>query len=123
MVAVSLKKRDAGDFDIILLGWTQLVDPDRVTFEQLHSTGGLNWGGYRNSRLDALLSRGRSIQNQDDRADSYREAAGIIADEVPYYVLSHQGYQVFHSPRISGFVPDPRGMLRSLTRASFANEQ
>jgi peptide/nickel transport system substrate-binding protein len=116
-------RRDAGDFDIILLGWTQLVDPDRVTFEQLHSSGGLNWGGYRNPRLDLLLSRGRSVQQQEDRAVAYREAAGIIAGEVPYYVLSHQGYQVFHSPRIIGFLPDPRGMLRSLTRASLSDNR
>ena len=114
-------RRDAGDFDIILLGWTQLVDPDRVTFEQLHSTGGLNWGGYRNARLDVLLDRGRAAQVQDDRAIAYREAAEIIANEVPYYVLSHQGYQLFHSSRILGFEPDPRGMLRSLTKSTLEN--
>lgn len=114
-------RRDAGDFDIILLGWTQLVDPDRVTFEQLHSTGGLNWGGFRNGRLDVLLDRGRAAQEQEDRASAYNEAAKIIADEVPYYVLSHQGYQLFHSPRILGFEPDPRGMLRSLTKSSLEN--
>ena len=114
-------RRDAGDFDIILLGWTQLVDPDRVTFEQLHSTGGLNWGGYRNARLDVLLDRGRAAQEQAARAVAYKKAAVIIANEVPYYVLSHQGYQLFHSPRILGFEADPRGMLRSLTKSSLEN--
>ena len=98
-----------------------MVDPDRVTFEQLHSTGGLNWGGYQNGRLDVLLDRGRAAQEQEDRAVAYKEAAGIIADEVPYYVLSHQGYQLFHSPRILGFAPDPRGMLRDLTKSSLEN--
>jgi hypothetical protein len=35
--------------------------------------------------------------------------------------LSHQGYQLFHSPRILGFEPDPRGMLRSLTKSTLEN--
>jgi peptide/nickel transport system substrate-binding protein len=113
-------RRDAGDYEIILLGWTQLMDPDRATFEQLHSTGGLNWGRYRSGRLDGLLERGRSAQSQEDRAAAYREAARLIADEVPYYILSYQGYQVFYDPRIEGFEPNPRGMLRSLSRSRLA---
>jgi peptide/nickel transport system substrate-binding protein len=113
-------RRDAGDYEIILLGWTQLMDPDRATFEQLHSTGGLNWGRFRNARVDELLQRGRSAQSQEDRAAAYREAARIIADEVPYYILSYQGYQVFYDPRIEGFEPNPRGMLRSLSRSRLA---
>lgn len=111
-------RRDAGDYDVILLGWTQVVDPDRVTFEQLHSTGGLNWGGYRNRRLDRLLEVGRSAQSREGRASAYHDAARIIADEVPYYIVSYQGYQVFFSHRIRGFEPNPRGLLRSLTRVT-----
>lgn len=111
-------RRDAGDYDVILLGWTQVVDPDRVTFEQLHSTGGLNWGGYRNRRLDRLLEVGRSAQSREARASAYHDAARIIADEVPYYIISYQGYQVFFSHRIRGFEPNRRGLLRSLTRAT-----
>ena len=111
-------RRDAGDYDIILLGWTQIVDPDRVTFEQLHSTGGLNWGRYRNSRLDALLEMGRSARSREERERAYRDAARIVADEVPYYIISYQGYQVFYSRRLQGFQPNPRGLLRSLTTAT-----
>lgn len=113
-------RRDAGDYDVILLGWTQILDPDRVTFEQLHSSGGLNWGGYRNARLDELLARGRATERRADRLPLYREAAEIIARDVPYYILSYQEYQVFYDPRLVGFVPNPRGMLRSLAEASLA---
>jgi peptide/nickel transport system substrate-binding protein len=111
-------KRDAGDFDLILLGWTQLVDPDRALFEQLHSTGGLNWGRYRNPMLDRALDRGRFVESPDQRAAAYGEAARIISQDLPYYVLSYQSYQVFYSPRIGGFVPEVRGMLRGLSRAT-----
>ena len=107
-----------GDYELILVGWTQLVDPDRVTFGQLHSGGGFNWGGYRNPALDGLLERGRAEADAGERNRIYREAAAIIADEVPYYILSYQGYQVFFDPRIEGYRPNPRGMLRSLSKAS-----
>lgn len=111
-------RRDAGDYQVILLGWTQLVDPDRVAFEQLHSAGGLNWGAYRNPRLDAWLERGRTAESRQERARAYREAARIIAEDVPYYVVSYQGYQAFYDPRIVGFLPDARGLLRSLARST-----
>ena len=107
-----------GDYELILVGWTQLVDPDRVTFGQLHGDGGFNWGGYRNATLDGLLERGRAESDAAERIRIYREAAAIIADEVPYYILSYQGYQVFFDPRIEGYRSNPRGMLRSLSKAT-----
>ena len=107
-------RRDASDYDAILLGWTQLVDPDKELYDQFHSKGGLNWGGYRNGKVDALLEKGRATLDRSERASIYREAAAVIAAEVPYYVLSYQGYHLFHSPRIEGFEADPRGMLRGL---------
>ncbi len=110
-------RRDTGDYEVILLGWTQLVDPDRVTFDQLHSKGGLNWGGYSNPQVDELLEKGRALTGPEERAAAYREAADIIAAEVPYYILSYQGYQVFTHPRLEGFEADPRGMVRGLVHA------
>jgi peptide/nickel transport system substrate-binding protein len=113
-------RRDSGDYDVILLGWTQLVDPDRGTYDQLHSGGGLNWGGYRSSRADELLEEARSTLDETARAEAYRKVASIVAEELPYFVLSYQGYHLFHRPGLSGFVPDPRGMLRSLATARIA---
>lgn len=103
-----------GEHEIALLGWTLLVDPDRLMYAQLHSKGGLNWGKYANAEVDRLLDAGRSALTQDARAAAYRGAARILAAEVPYYVLSYQGYHVFFDKRLASFKPDPRGMMRSL---------
>jgi peptide/nickel transport system substrate-binding protein len=111
-------RRDASDFDVILLGWTQLVDPDKELYDQFHSAGGLNWGRYRNLRMDEILEQARTRLDRDQRAVLYREAASIVARDVPYYVLSYQRYHLFHSRRIAAFEPDPRGMLRGLKRSS-----
>jgi len=83
-------------------------------YAQLHSKGGLNWGKYANARVDALLDGGRAALTQEARAGAYRDAARILAEELPYYVLSYQGYHVFFDKRLTGFRPDPRGMLRSV---------
>jgi peptide/nickel transport system substrate-binding protein len=107
-------RRDASEYDVILLGWTQLVDPDKGLYDQFHSDGGLNWGRYRNPRVDELLERGRATLDRTERASIYREVSAILAVEVPYYVLSYQRYHLFHSKRIEGFEADPRGMLRGL---------
>ena len=108
-------RRDASDFDVILLGWTQLVDPDKGLYDQFHSRGGLNWGHFGNPKVDALLSSARSATDRKERASMYHEIAALLADQVPYYVLSYQGYHLFHSARLEGFRADPRGMLRGLT--------
>ena len=107
-------RRDSSDFDVILLGWTQLVDPDKGLYDQFHSSGGLNWGRFRDPEVDALLERGRSTTDRSERASLYREIASLLAAQVPYYVLSYQGYHLFHSKHLEGYEADPRGMLRGL---------
>jgi peptide/nickel transport system substrate-binding protein len=102
----------AGRHEIALLGWTQLVDPDRLMYGQLTTGGGLNYGGYTDDRVDALLGAGRSATDGDARTDAYREAARIISRDLPFLVLSYQSYQVFHAPHVR-LVPDVRGMMRS----------
>ncbi len=101
-----------GEHQIALLGWLNIVDPDRLMYAQFHSTGTLNWGGYSNADVDELLETGRKSIDVDARADAYRSAAKIIADELPYYVIAYQGYQVFFTDAVS-LAPDARGMMRT----------
>lgn len=99
---------------VALLGWLNLIDPDRLLYAQLHSAGSLNWGKYKNADLDKLLDEGRSALDIDARKAAYQKAAEIIARDLPYYILSYQGYQAFYSKSLSGFSVNPRGYLRSL---------
>jgi peptide/nickel transport system substrate-binding protein len=99
---------------ISLLGWLNIVDPDRLMYSQFHSTGPLNWEKYKNPELDKLLDDGRSQLKLEDRRASYQKAAEIIARDVPYYVISYQGYQVFYSKALPAYEVNPRGYLRSV---------
>ena len=100
---------------IALLGWLNIVDPDRLLFSQLTTGGSTNWGGYSNPEVDKLLQEGRSALDEASRTTAYRKAATILAEEVPYYILSDQGYQLFYSKKLPVTVQaTPRGNLRGV---------
>ncbi len=50
-----------GMHQIALLGWLNIVDPDRLLYAQLSTGGSQNWGGYSNPEVDALLKAGREF--------------------------------------------------------------
>lgn len=99
---------------VALLGWLNIVDPDRLMYAQFHSKGTLNWGKYNNPVLDKLLDEGRESLDINLRKTAYGKAAQIIADDVPYYVLSYQGYQMFHAKSLGAVKANPRGYLRDV---------
>lgn len=101
-----------GQHQIALLGWLNLVDPDRLMFGQLTTGGGMNWGKYSNDDVDGFLKAGRSSTGLEARVEAYRKAAEILSQDVPYYVISYQGYQMFHTKDVA-VRPDVRGMMRS----------
>lgn len=100
---------------IALLGWLNIVDPDRLMFAQFTTGGPTNWGGYSNPEVDALLQEGRSTLDVAARTTAYQKAATILAEELPYYVISAQGYQMFYAKDIPVEVQaTPRGNLRGV---------
>lgn len=108
----------AGNYQVVLVGWLGLVDPDRGMFNQFHSKGTQNWEKYNNPRIDALLDEGRQKADPAERARIYRDVARVIATDLPYYVLTYQGYIVGVNRRVQGFVPNPSGSFRALWTTS-----
>jgi peptide/nickel transport system substrate-binding protein len=104
----------SGNYQVVLVGWLGLVDPDRGMYNQFHSKGSQNWQKYANPRVDALLEEGRQKADPNERAGLYREVARIIANDLPYYVLTYQGYVVAINRRVEGFTPIPSGSFRAL---------
>ncbi|HLJ62200.1 MAG TPA: ABC transporter substrate-binding protein [bacterium] len=104
----------ASKHQVALLGWLNIVDPDRLMFNQFTSNGGQNWEKYSNPTVDALLQRGRTTLDRAARAKIYQQAAQILANDQPYDVLLYQGYVVVQSAQLHGFVPNPSGNLKTL---------
>jgi peptide/nickel transport system substrate-binding protein len=106
------------DYQIAMLGWLQLVDPDRAMYNQFLCEGVSNDAKYCNPEVDELLSRGRSTLDQEERVGIYQDAAQIIVDEVPYSVVLYQGYAAVFSNRVVGFEAHPSGSFKSLYQTS-----
>jgi peptide/nickel transport system substrate-binding protein len=106
------------DYQIAMLGWLSLVDPDRAMYNQFLCEGVSNDAKYCNPEVDELLILGRSTLDQEERVGIYRDAAQIIVDDVPYSVVLYQGYAVVMQDGVSGFVPHPSGSFKSLYQTS-----
>lgn len=109
-----------GQYDIALIGWLNLADPDR-SYLAFKTGGDSNYGSYSNARVDELLEEGRTETNLAVRKSIYVEAARIITDELPYIFLLDQGYIVVHKPALQGFNVRPTGSWKSLESATFGN--
>lgn len=105
------------EHEIALLGWLNLVGPDRAMYNQFHSKGVSNFGGYNNPDLDALLDQARTETDQATRAKLYQQAAQIVNDEVMYNVILYQGYISMYNKNMQGYEPHPKASLKSLRNA------
>ncbi|HEY7035373.1 MAG TPA: ABC transporter substrate-binding protein [Thermomicrobiales bacterium] len=108
------------DYQIALIGWLRLIDPDYAMFDQFRCGGGLNWGGYCDPAIDEALKEGRASSDQAKRAEAYQQVAKTVVDQVVYDVLLYQGYIVVTRNNVSGFVPNPSGSWKSLLVTSLS---
>ena len=65
---------------------TYFVDPENWIGEMYDSANGGTWKAsswYKNSQVDALLGRARSILAQEERAKLYQEACRLVVEDAP----------------------------------------
>ena len=102
-----------GQFDTVILGWNILQDPD--LFEVWHSSsarpGGLNFTGYENAVVDALLEEARSVPDQKRRKVLYDRFQEILADEQPYCFLYVPYSLPIVQARFQGIKPALSGIM------------
>jgi peptide/nickel transport system substrate-binding protein len=78
-----------GFFDTMILGWSTTLDPDphSVWHSDNAVPGGLNFIGYKNAEVDALIEEGRSSFDLGVRKRCYDRVQEILHDEQPYAFL------------------------------------
>lgn len=77
-----------GDFQLTVLGWATLVDPDDLFYLQFHTGEVFNQTNYSNEEVDRLLEEGRAATGSvEERGQYYNDAIDIIAREAPYTFL------------------------------------
>lgn len=113
-----------GNFELTSLKWSTVFEPDLM--RQVFATSaipseqnnfvGFNRGGYRNSKLDALLDEAMKAA-PEQRRTLYAEAQKVMETELPYIPLWHEKNIAVVSRRLEGFAPDANGDLRRLEQA------
>lgn len=109
---------NAGRFDTVVLSWNILQDPD--LFDVWHSSragaGGLNFVGYRNAEVDALLVEARAATDQTVRKRLYDRFQEILHEEQPYAFLFVPYALPVVQKRFHGIEPALAGIMYNIDR-------
>ncbi|MGI4796113.1 MAG: hypothetical protein ACRYG8_19050, partial [Janthinobacterium lividum] len=62
-----------GDYEMVLGGWSGLLDPDSNSYPFLHSGQALNIAKYANPQADELLEAARAESDPDKRRATYAQ--------------------------------------------------
>lgn len=84
---------DLNNYEAILIGQEIAKDPDQ--YQLWHSDQPSNFTHYKNTRIDALLERGRTTTNQSERKEIYEEFQQFFLEDAPAIFIRHlETYQV-----------------------------
>jgi peptide/nickel transport system substrate-binding protein len=111
--ASSLQAATRGDFEAYLIGWSGRTDPDGNLWPFVHSRGAQNDGRYANAEADRLLDAARVENDSEKRRGLYEQMNRIILlQDRPRLYLWHPTWIVAHTQRLSGWAPNPDGLIR-----------
>jgi peptide/nickel transport system substrate-binding protein len=109
-----------GKFQVAVIGWLNLSDPDRATFRQFTSDGTANYGKYKNDQVDMLLKEARTTLDQSKAKTLYTDAVKQIVDDAPYIFVQYQEYIAMYTPKLQGYVVNPVANWLSFKTVSLA---
>ncbi|KYG29526.1 ABC transporter substrate-binding protein [Alkalihalobacillus trypoxylicola] len=116
-----MQRANAGDFDLMLMGFTFTLDPDYSSL--LGVEGPYNFMNYDSTKSEDLLVAGRLADNAEDRLQIYNELQEVWQDELPFITL----YSDFDFAAVSKDVtfggPRPLGMHYDLNKWSVTGPQ
>lgn len=78
---------DTNDFQMLLIGQESPTDPDQYTL--WHSGANTNFTGYKNTRIDNLLEKGRQTMNVQERKEIYQEFQQFFLEDAPAVFIKH----------------------------------
>jgi peptide/nickel transport system substrate-binding protein len=84
---------DTSNFQMLLVGQEIAPDPDQ--YHLWHSEQSSNFSGYKNTRIDTLLEKGRQTFDQSQRRETYQEFQQFFLEDAPAIFLNHlESYSV-----------------------------
>ena len=96
-------RRRAGEFSLMTHGHGGAGDPDKL-FNELHTTGGQNYGGFSDPEIDSLLEKGRTTFGIENREPIYDEIqTKLLEEHLPRIWWSWGAPEVLHRPWLKGY--------------------
>jgi peptide/nickel transport system substrate-binding protein len=84
---------DTSNFQMLLIGQESPSDPDQ--YHLWHSEQSTNFTGYKNTRIDNLLEKGRQTYDQKERLEIYQEFQQFFLEDAPaIFVRYLESYEV-----------------------------
>lgn len=100
-----------GDFEMVLGGWSGLLDPDSNSYAFLHSGQALNIAKYANPHADALLEDARRESDPDKRRAIYEQLWRQEQADLPLIYLWTTRNIVGVSKKVTGVTLLANGLL------------
>jgi peptide/nickel transport system substrate-binding protein len=110
--ATMVQNNTSGNYQAALAIWSGRPDPDGNISIWIACDGFLNWAKYCDPELDRLLSAARATSDAGERAQLYAKASDIYLAARPELVLYHFKWLWGVSRKVTGFVPNPDGLIR-----------
>jgi peptide/nickel transport system substrate-binding protein len=84
---------DTSNFQLLLIGQEAPRDPDQ--YHLWHSEQSSNFTGYKNTRIDNLLEKGRQSYDQKERTEIYQEFQQFFLEDAPAIFIRYlESYDV-----------------------------
>lgn len=93
-----LKNVDEAKFDAIAMGWgggSVDHDPKQIWHSASIGTGGSNFIGYKNAKVDKLIDKARTEMDKKKRIPLYREIYREIAEDAPYVFMFNDKFALY----------------------------
>jgi peptide/nickel transport system substrate-binding protein len=90
------------DFQMTMMNFFTIWEPDRLYYSLFHSTGGFNYRNISNPTIDALTEQARGEVDPDARIALYRQIQQLMFDEVLDIVLWYRNGSIAAQPAVGG---------------------
>jgi len=87
------------------------VDPDTFYSSELTSTGADNFTGYKNPKVDSLVTQARETSSVPKRRALYGKVRQIVWDDCPYIFMHYEVLNYAFNPKVHGSVILPTFQL------------
>jgi dipeptide transport system substrate-binding protein len=108
-----LERSKAEDRDgAVILGWTgDNGDPDNFLHTLLgcDAVGGNNRAQWCHEEFDRLVTEAKTVTDQAQRAELYKQAQAVFAEEAPWATLDHSLVVMPMRKEVTGYVMSPLG--------------